>query len=162
MIITCINCNKIFDIDSALIPKNGRLLQCNSCNHKWFFKNESITKFIEPIKNDILEVFEPAEDIKSKDLDLDKDTINNEKINPSLVETSDKTLDKTSLNKKKKLKKRNFLNLLIVFVFSFVALIILTDTLKSPISKIFPDIEFFLYNLYETFKDITLFIKDLI
>ena len=36
----CNNCNKNFDLDSALIPKKGRLLQCNSCDHKWFFKNE--------------------------------------------------------------------------------------------------------------------------
>ena len=40
MIITCINCNKKFDINSDLIPKNGRLLECSSCNHQWFFKIE--------------------------------------------------------------------------------------------------------------------------
>ena len=46
MIITCINCNKKFDIDSNLIPDMGRLLQCASCEHKWFFKNS-----INPIKD---------------------------------------------------------------------------------------------------------------
>ena len=40
MIITCNNCNKKFDIDSNLISDKGRLLQCASCDHKWFFKKE--------------------------------------------------------------------------------------------------------------------------
>mgnify|MGYP003690141213 CR=1 FL=1 len=40
MIITCINCNKKFNIDSNLIPDMGRLLQCASCDHKWFFIKE--------------------------------------------------------------------------------------------------------------------------
>ena len=42
MIISCENCNKNFDVDSALIPENGRLLQCSACDHKWFYK---ISKF---------------------------------------------------------------------------------------------------------------------
>ena len=44
MIITCNNCNKKFDIDSTLIPDKGRLLQCASCDHKWFFKKEVFEK----------------------------------------------------------------------------------------------------------------------
>ena len=51
---------------------------------------------------------------------------------------------------------------MIVFLISFVALIILVDTFKYPISKIVPNIEFILYNLYESIKDIRLFLKDLI
>ena len=39
MIIDCPVCNKKFDIDQDLIPTDGRLLQCGSCNHKWFFKS---------------------------------------------------------------------------------------------------------------------------
>jgi len=41
-------------------------------------------------------------------------------------------------------------------------LIIFVDTFKSPISEIIPNIEFILYNLYETIKDIISFLKDLI
>ena len=37
MIIQCINCNKKFEVDSSLIPNNGRNIQCGSCNHTWFF-----------------------------------------------------------------------------------------------------------------------------
>ena len=44
MIIDCPNCNKKFDIDQNLLPVNGRLLQCGSCNHKWFFKFNEIEK----------------------------------------------------------------------------------------------------------------------
>ena len=53
MIITCNNCNKKFDIDSTLIPDKGRLLQCASCDHKWFFKKEVIEKKVSPINEDI-------------------------------------------------------------------------------------------------------------
>ena len=40
MIITCGQCHKKFEIESNLIPKNGRLLQCSSCSHKWFYKRD--------------------------------------------------------------------------------------------------------------------------
>ena len=43
-----------------------------------------------------------------------------------------------------------------------IALIILADTFKSPISIIIPNIELILFNLYETIKDIILFFKDLL
>ena len=43
MIIECINCNKKFEVNSDLIPKEGRNIQCGSCNHLWFFeKNNQI------------------------------------------------------------------------------------------------------------------------
>ena len=42
MIIACIICAKKFDVSADLIPKKGRLVQCNNCNHKWFFKKEII------------------------------------------------------------------------------------------------------------------------
>ena len=38
---------------------------------------------------------------------------------------------------------------------------ILLDTLKSPLIDIFPDLEFVLFSLFETLKDIKLFIIDL-
>ena len=53
MIITCNNCNKKFDIDSNLIPDGGRLLQCASCNNKWFFKKEITENTVSPIIKDI-------------------------------------------------------------------------------------------------------------
>ena len=38
MIIGCPNCSRRFNIDETLIPKNGRILQCGSCNHKWHYE----------------------------------------------------------------------------------------------------------------------------
>ena len=51
--------------------------------------------------------------------------------------------------------------LILVFIIFFIAVIIVADTFKSPMSKYIPNIEFILYNLYETIKDIILFFKNL-
>ena len=64
------------------------------------------------------------------------------------------------LNKEKQ-KNFKILNIFIVAIISFVAFIIIVDTFKYPIGKIVPNIEFILYNLYESIKDISLFISDL-
>ncbi len=80
---------------------------------------------------------------------------------------------KTEINNKKKqkntttLKKTEnkgskFFSYLIVFIISFVALIILLDTLKTPLINVFPGLEIILFNLFETLQDIKLFIIDLI
>tara|TARA_B110001450_G_C17494820_1_gene429859 strand:+ start:118 stop:576 length:459 start_codon:yes stop_codon:yes gene_type:complete len=152
MIITCNNCQKKFEIDQGLIPENGRLLQCSSCNHKWFFKKKvdnKIEKTIKSTKNDVVtenlekilenNEYEKNDDYEGKTTDIIKDD-----------------------NNKKERKKFKILNITIVFLISFIALIILIDTFKYPISKIVPNIEFILYNLYESIKDIRLFLKDLI
>ena len=38
MIIECVNCNKKFSVNDNLIPKEGRQIQCGSCDHIWFYK----------------------------------------------------------------------------------------------------------------------------
>ena len=46
MIIICPSCEKKFEVDSNLIPKNGRLLKCGSCDQTWFFnKNDQINNY---------------------------------------------------------------------------------------------------------------------
>ena len=40
MINICEQCNKKLEIESNLIPEKGRLLQCSSCSHKWFYKSD--------------------------------------------------------------------------------------------------------------------------
>ena len=59
--------------------------------------------------------------------------------------------------------KKNYriLNILVVLIISFAAFIIIIDTFKTPLGKIVPNTELLLYNLYETFRDIGLFIRDL-
>ena len=177
MIITCNNCNKNFEADSNLIPENGRLLQCNACDHKWFFKKEikersaplakikAITDEPTPSKDDISKV--ETEAPKSIEL-LDNATqdapiienVSIQKNNNSvvIVREDKKTRIKTSANK----KSYNILGLIIVFIISFIAIIIVLDTFQKPISLFVPNIEFILYNLYETINDIVLFFSDLI
>ena len=43
MIISCEKCDKSFNIQDHLIPDEGRLLQCGSCNYKWFFRRPSVS-----------------------------------------------------------------------------------------------------------------------
>lgn len=144
MIIICENCNKKFNIDSNLIPSKGRLLQCSSCDHKWFFKKEVEENIDEKIKID-----------KKEEIPI---SIDNEQQNSEVFE--DSTNNDIKINDED--KKTNILSLIIVILISFTAIIILLDTFKGPISKIFPNIELILYNLYETVKDIKLFFLDLI
>ena len=66
------------------------------------------------------------------------------------------------LEKSKDKKNYNILGLIIVFIISFVALIIVLDTFQEPISNIVPNIEFLLYSLYESINDIVLFFNNLI
>ena len=149
MIISCNQCHKKFEIDSNLIPKEGRLLECSACNHKWFYKQD-----IEDKTEEI--IIEPQlKNIEEEDIDPIRKNI-----------SQIKELDTSSKNKEiienKKIKKISVLNIIIVFIISFVALIILIETFKNPISIYIPNIEFILNSLHEILRDIILFFKDLI
>ena len=167
MIITCNNCNKKFDIDSSLIPDKGRLLQCASCDHKWFFKKEVLENKINPIVEDIdnINIFEQNNSLINEEKSLSDAPINDteveleEEIKKEIeINTNESTTLKT---KPKKQKNFKILNIFVVIIITFVAFIIIVDTFKYPIGKIVPNIEFILYNLYESIKDISLFIRDL-
>ena len=154
MIITCPNCNKQFKIEKSLISDEGRDLQCGSCNHVWFYK-------IEEKNNEVLKL---NEELYSKEIET-KAAKKKEKIG---IEINNKNKEKTSEKQKIKTVSKNtsnkgsvFFSYLIVLIISFVALIILLDTLKTPLINIFPGLEKLLFNLYETLKDIKLFIIDL-
>ena len=101
MIITCINCAKKFEVDPNLIPEKGRLLECNGCNHKWFFNKVIITEPLAPIK-----IKDPAED------DIEPDTIENltvekDKVSGSeTIELLDSTVQSVSI-KYNNLTKKN-------------------------------------------------------
>ena len=171
MIITCNNCNKKFDIDSNLIPDKGRLLQCASCDYKWFFKKEVLENTVSPIDEDTsidsINIFDQnnptnKEEINPPDLSEEEAIVGikeelNEKIEVNNEEESKKKIDA----KPKKQKKFKILNIIVVTIISFVAFIIIVDTFRYPIGKIVPNVEFILYNLYESIKDISLFIRDL-
>ena len=74
-------------------------------------------------------------------------------------ENKDKKI--TKFEKKGERTNIKFFSYLIVFILSFVALIILLDTFKTPLATVFPQLEIILFNLFETLKDIRLFIIDL-
>jgi predicted Zn finger-like uncharacterized protein len=165
MIITCPNCNKKFKIDNSLIPDEGRDLQCGSCNHVWLYKikeeNSKILKLKEEIDiNDIeTKVDKNNEEIVENKNPLTKieTELNNQKKEKNIEKQKETKISKNTENTGNK-----FFSYLIVFIISFVALIILLDTLKNPLINVFPGLEIILFNLFETLQDIKLFIIDLI
>ena len=181
MIITCNNCNKKFDLDSNLIQDKGRLLQCASCNHKWFFKKEILENNVSPIVEDIdsdnVNVFDQnnttnsdeinPSDLSNKQVEIDAVVELDEKIEIYNKKETGKNIEVNIkeqipvISKPKKLKNFKILNSFIVAIISFVAFIIIVDTFKYPIGQVVPNIESILYNLYESIKDISLFIRDL-
>ena len=158
MIIACQNCNKKFDVDQNLIPEEGRLIQCSSCDHKWFFKNEILAKTKDTSDNVGMKIFDSNGSQEKKKINQNNRISIQNRDNVPLEET----IKNVEINKIKTDKRSNFLNLIIVFMISFIALILILDTFVEPLIKIFPDLETFLYNLYESINDIKLFIKDLI
>ena len=152
MIISCPSCKKKFEIDTNLIPKEGRNLQCGSCSNIWFYKVKQSISNLENIDN-IKDVNEEdgKNEIKEKFSDIKKENSENIK---------DKALIK--YEKKTKLTFVNLMGYFIVLIISFVALLIVLDTLQPLLLKIFPNLELILFNFYETLLDIYLFTKDLI
>ena len=149
MIILCDQCHKKFEIDSNLIPKDGRLLECGSCNHKWFYKQD-----IEDKTEEI--IIEPQ--LKN----IEEKNISPIQSNISQIKELDTSSKKKEIIENKKIKKIGVLNIIVVFIISFVALVILIETFKDPISIFIPNIEFILNSLHEILRDIILFFKDLI
>ena len=162
MIITCPNCNKKFQIDATLVPDEGRDLQCGSCSHVWFYKveneNSSLLTLNEGLVNNEIKDNLPKKEIENI-------TDNNKFSIQEKSKNKEKKIKDSSDNKKIETKNEStggkFFSYLIVLIISFVALIILVDTLKNPIIKVFPGVEIILFNLFETLQDIKLFIIDL-
>ena len=149
MIIACPSCRKNFDVDENLIPDKGRLLKCGSCNQTWFFnKNENVE-----IKLSTNEVFaEEKPNIKEKKIRKPASNFStNIKRGSELVKYQPKY----------NFTFGNFLSYIIVSIITFIAIIIVLDTFKNPLSNIFPNLELVLYNLFETLRDLILFAKDL-
>ena len=162
MIITCPCEKKQFKIDSSLIPQEGRELQCGSCERVWFYKPKNESEAPLTLNENISEKkIEPTIEPNDKKLEVRKN-LQKKIIEPQIKNKTSKEIP----NKVKKLENENkgskFFSYLIVFIISFVALIILLDTLKTPLINVFPGLEIVLFNLFETLQDIKLFIIDLI
>ena len=156
MIIQCTNCNKKFEVDPELIPEKGRSIQCGSCDHNWFYKKD-IPQPSSEIHEEI-PVVEETQEINISNQEVGEINIPDEKLEDK---TDTKEID-DKINSKKSNVFNKIISYLIVAIISFVALIIVLDTFKTPLNNIFPNLEQILFNLYETFEDISLFFKDLI
>ena len=155
MIINCPACKKNFKVNENLIPDKGRLLKCGSCEHTWFFN-----KYEQSSKNDNKFDLNPQSKIietKPKSFKKKYDNIN--KISSNLP--TNKGSELVKYKPKSTFSFGKFLSYLIVLIITFVALIIILDTFKIPLSVFFPNLELILYNLFETLKDLILFTKDL-
>ena len=145
MIIICPCGEKKFEVDENLIPDKGRLLKCGSCDQTWFF-NKNVTDQTEPL------IDKPAKQKKIlyKDENIDK-SVSKAPIKPGSELVKYKPKYNFTFGK--------FLSYIIVSIITFVAIIIVLDTFKDPLSNIFPNLELVLYNLFETLRDLILFVK---
>ena len=160
MIIACPCEKKQFKIDSSLIPQEGRELQCGSCERVWFYKPKNESEAPLTLNENIsANKIELDIETNEENLEFGKRFQKENIIEPKIKKEISKKIPKTL--KKSENKGFKFFSYLIVFIVSFVALIILLDTLKTPLINIFPGLELVLFNLFETLKDIKLFIIDL-
>ena len=154
MIIECINCSKVFEVNSELIPKNGRNIQCGSCNHVWFY-NPRISVSKKEKNHDA-----KFDNLKKTFIEENNQKVFEEKDYSELKDN--KNYEITKYKPKKGLSFFKFLSYLIVLLISLIALLILIDTFSTFLYQFFPGLELIMFNLFETLKDIELFIKDLI
>ena len=155
MIIECVNCSKKFNVNADLIPSAGRTIQCGSCNHVWFYKkDQNIYKKSQTPELLITETF--------PNLSTSENKKNKKKPQKNLNYSKKETSALVKYDKKQNFTIGKFLSYLIVMIVSFVALLIVIDTFKKPLYKFFPELEFLLFSLFETIKDIILFSKNLI
>ena len=165
MIIECPACEKKFEINESLIPKEGRNLQCGSCNKKWFYvpeiKDIQNDVSVEKYNNDIIDTNKIKEKkIEKKIIKKENNILNPKKYTEINEEVETKPISKN--NKTININKTNYVKLLLVVLISFGALILVLDTFKDALTPLFPNIKFLLNNLYETLKDLFLFFNDLL
>ena len=158
MIITCPCNKKKFEVDASLIPDNGRNMQCGACGHVWFYKkdDQNQAKIYKIETEDNIDISD--QNIQS-DNTLSEPSIRKEKI--SKKKSSTKGSELVKYKPKSNFTFGKFLSLIVVFIISFIALIIVLDTFKSPLYNYIPNLEIWLFNLFEILKDIRLFIEDL-
>ena len=153
MIIVCPSCGKKFNVSDDQIPDKGRLLQCSNCKHEWFYTKNTI-----PIDDNTDELSKDDFTQESFGI-LDEEEYHHDE---AIVEDKTVELEKPKTSKKQEGKRLNFFKLLLVFIISFVAFILLVDTFIIQISEYVPFAEKYLDNLYQSIIDISLFFQNLI
>ena len=107
--------------------------------------SENIEKPISPVQ-------EYLSKNKNDEIPIETEIIIDEAEKNNISETA-----KSSYN-----KKISFFNIFLILIISFIALIIVLDTFKTPINNFLPGFIFFLENFYLTLDDLLLFLTDLI
>ena len=153
MIIVCPSCGKNFNVRDDQISDKGRLLQCSSCKHEWFYTKNTI-----PIDDNLDEQSNDELTQESFGI-LDEEENKRDEV---IIENETVELEKHKDIKKKKTAKINFFKLLLVFIISFVAFVLIVDTFILQISEYVPFAEKYLDNLYQSIIDISLFFQNLI
>ena len=153
MIIVCPSCGKNFNVRDDQIPDKGRLLQCSNCKHEWFYTKNKI-----PVDDNLDEQSNDEFTQESFGI-LDEEEDKRDEV---IVEDKTVELEKAINIEKKKTTKVNFFKLLLVFIISFVAFILIVDTFIVQISEYVPFSEKYLDNLYQSIIDISLFFQNLI
>ena len=158
MIIECVNCQKKFSVNAELIPPTGRTIQCGSCNHIWFFDAKHQNK----LKIDKTKV-EKNTNILSEKKVSKRTTFKSDEITKKRTNKRPKNKEFEIIEYKAKtgFTFGKFLSYIIVFLISFVGLLIVVDTFKMSLYQTFPILELLIFSLFETLKDIVLFVKDL-
>jgi len=164
MIISCPSCSKKFRISESLIPKDGRLLQCSNCNHKWHFQIpiKPVDNF-DPIKLIVTQEQTNDENISSENIKKKKPIRKTKKIRKKSYKKNNET-DSKNVNKKliSNDNQISLINSFLIIIITLISIVIILDTFKLQISNYFPIIFPILDNLYNIFFDISSFIKDLI
>ena len=153
MIISCEKCNKKFELADNLIPATGRLLQCGSCTYQWHFTPEIKIELVNEVKDNIKkcdQIKKTLQKPSKKKIEKLK-TVANQNIHQSYSEPSEA-----------KEGRVGFFSFLLVTIISLISIVVLLDTFKFQLSSIIPNIDFYLYSLYDTLKDIFLFFTDLL
>ena len=153
MIIVCPSCGKNFNVRDDQIPDKGRLLQCSNCKHEWFYTKNTI-----PVDNNLEEQSNDELTQESFGI-LDEAEDRSDEV---IVEDKTVELEKPKTSKRQKDKQFNFFKLILVFIISFAAFILVVDTFMVQISEYFPFAEKYLDNLYQSIIDISLFFQNLI
>ncbi len=165
MIISCPNCNKKFRINQNIIPISGRLLQCSNCKYKWHFKIEKKDEIHDgSIKQEKVILENKSEEIKinsTENVSLIEENTKKEQINKKKVIKKTKKI-KQKINQTSNDMPVGILNIIIILIISFLAIVIVLDTFKIELSKYMPFLNPMLDSFYAIIADINSFIKDLI
>ena len=155
MIIDCPCGKKKFNVKDELIPAKGRLLQCGDCDREWFF-----SKDINTIEENNVEKFD--EEIAQESFGIIDGKYDDEELEEDKKEEATGKLERPKNIDKQKTKKINLFKLLLVFIISFVAFILVVHTFLAQISEYVPFAEKYLDNLYQSIIDISLFFQNLV